>query len=96
MRSAPCITERENCRVADAPDASETRNVKFDDPTVVGLPLSTPEDDRDSPGGRLPPATDHEYEGTPPAAASVVEYGTNRVACGRAGVETDNAAFTTI
>jgi hypothetical protein len=46
--------------------------VKFDGPAVVGVPEITPvELFKDSPAGRLPVVTAHEYGVTPPVAARV-------------------------
>ena len=60
--------------VADTDALSVTRIVKVDDPTVVGVPDITP-NERLSPGGNDPVATDHVYGGDPPDALSPCEYG---------------------
>jgi hypothetical protein len=39
---------------------SVTEMVKFDVPLLVGVPEMTPEDERESPAGGWPEATDHE------------------------------------
>jgi len=53
-------TARVNARVAEAALLSETRIVKLKLPGTVGVPLSEPDDDNVSPGGREPDTTAHE------------------------------------
>jgi hypothetical protein len=62
--------------VSGVPWLSVTRTVKFDVPAVVGVPLITPPELRDSPDGRLPESSDQLYGVTPPVAASVRLYAT--------------------
>jgi hypothetical protein len=53
---------------------SVTRIVKLKEPSVVGVPLSTPPEERVNPPGNEPDATDHEYGVVPPVAAKVCVY----------------------
>ena len=46
----------------------------MNEPDVVGVPLSTPPNDRFIPWGKEPEAMDQVYGGFPPAAARVCEY----------------------
>jgi hypothetical protein len=52
---------------------SVTCTVKLATPAAVGIPEMTPPGARLSSGGSEPDATDQEYGGVPPFAASVVE-----------------------
>src|SRR6478735_298543 len=54
---------------------SATRTVKKNVPAVVGVPAIVPELLSVTPGGNDPAARLHEYEGRPPLALSVLEYG---------------------
>jgi len=49
---------------------SATRAVKLNEPTELGVPLSTPELDSETPDGKLPDATDQLNGAVPPLAAS--------------------------
>jgi hypothetical protein len=63
----------DNAAVADADALSVTRTVKLLDPAVPGVPDMVPAAARLNPAGNVPLATDHEYGGDPPEAASVWE-----------------------
>ena len=66
-----------NVAVAVTPNSSVVRTTKSDVPTVVGVPLKTPElGSRASPGGSAPEDTDHVYGVAPPEASSWAAYGT--------------------
>ena len=65
------LTVIESVCIAVPDPLSVTRTVKFEVPTVVGVPLITPVGDSDNPGGNGPIARDHEYAGVPPAAVNV-------------------------
>jgi hypothetical protein len=52
---------------------SVTRTVKLLDPAAPGVPEIVPTADRLNPAGNDPLATDHEYGGVPPEAASACE-----------------------
>ena len=65
------LTVIESVCIAVPDPLSVTRTVKFEVPTVVGVPLITPVGDNDNPGGNGPIARDHEYAGVPPAAVNV-------------------------
>jgi hypothetical protein len=49
------------------------RTVKLNEPAAVGVPVSTPLEDKLSPPGKLPEIRDHVYGGVPPVAANVWE-----------------------
>ena len=70
--------------------------VKFDVPAVVGVPLVTPPELKDSPAGRLPLWRDQLYGVTPPVAARVWEYATPIWPAGRLEVVTDRSTGITI
>ena len=59
--------------VAVCPAASVTRTLKLALPANVGVPVMSPVDDRESPGGKAPVASDHVYGARPPVAASDCE-----------------------
>ena len=56
--------------VEEADALSVTRTVKLLGPAVLGVPDSVPPAARLNPTGKVPLATDHEYGGDPPEAAS--------------------------
>src|ERR1019366_6450754 len=68
--------------VAEVDALSVTRTVKLLDPGVPGVPDMVPAAARLNPAGNVPLATDHEYGGDPPVAASVWEYATPTVPVG--------------
>ena len=57
--------------VAVAPSASFTWTTKVNEPTEVGVPLTTPELEIPSPGGGKPEEGDQVYGGVPPMAENV-------------------------
>ncbi len=71
----PGFTVIDNAALADALAESVTFTVKLVVPSALGLPVSTPLDDRLIPAGRAAPAaTDQVYPlPDPPLAVSVVE-----------------------
>jgi hypothetical protein len=46
--------------------------VKLNPPAVVFDPLTPPSGESESPGGNVPPTTDHEYGAVPPDAPSAI------------------------
>jgi hypothetical protein len=68
------LTFRESASVAVCAGAelSETLTVKFAAAATVGIPESTPLEERETPRGRAPALTDQVKGATPPVAASVV------------------------
>ena len=62
---------------------SVTRMVKLNEPSAVGVPLSVPPDERLSPPGKGPEATDHVYGVVPPVAAKACEYAVPTEPAGR-------------
>ena len=82
--------------IAGAP-ASLTSTVNDDVPGTSGVPEITPPPLRLRPEGSAPDRSDHEYGVTPPAAASVAEYGEPSVASGSpVVVTTSGASFTVV
>lgn len=73
MFSAGGLMLRDSVAVVEADALSVTLNVKLADPALVGLPEIVPPASRVRPAGSDPPASDQEYGGDPPAAASVCE-----------------------
>ena len=63
----------DSAAVAEADLLSVTRTVKVLDPAVPGVPDMVPPGARVNPAGSDPLATDHEYGGDPPEAASACE-----------------------
>jgi hypothetical protein len=71
---------------------SVTLTVKFEVPAVVGVPLMTPPELKDSPAGSVPESSDHVYGVTPPVAESVWLYATPIWPSGRLEVVTVRGA----
>ena len=67
-----------------------------DVPGTSGVPEITPPPPRLRPDGSAPDWSDHEYGGTPPAAASVAEYEEPSVASGSALVVTTSVPLFTV
>ena len=61
---------RDNAAVAEADALSVTRTVKLLGPAAPGVPDIVPPAARLNPAGSAPLASDHEYGGDPPEAAS--------------------------
>ena len=59
------------CVVCWGEPLSVARIVKLNEPSAVGVPLSVPPDERLSPPGKGPEATNHVYGVVPPVAAKV-------------------------
>ncbi len=73
MLNAAGLIVSDNAAVADCDALSVTLTLKFADPAAVGVPEIVPAVERVNPAGNEPVATDHEYGGEPPLAASVCE-----------------------
>ena len=56
-------------------------------PDWVGVPERRPEEERERPGGSVPPTLLHVYGGNPPVASNVYEYDWFCVPSGRGDVE---------
>ena len=67
------VSDNAAVAVAEADALSVTRTVKLLDPAVPGVPDMVPPAARLNPAGSDPLATDHEYGGNPPEAASAWE-----------------------
>lgn len=87
-----------NALVAEAPAKSSILAVNENFcPIAVGVPLTAPAEDRDTPGGKLPVKTDHVNGAEPPVATSVcVNAVPYVVAVSAAEVEMVMAALTVI
>jgi hypothetical protein len=70
---AGALIVSESAAVAEADLLSVTRTVKLLDPAVPDVPDIVPPGARVRPAGSDPLATDHEYGGDPPEAASACE-----------------------
>ena len=71
-RAALMVSERGWVTVRDP--LSVTRNVMFDVPALVGVPVIAPDEAfNDRPAGKLPTAVAHVYGVVPPAATKVAE-----------------------
>ncbi len=68
------VTAIERSFVAVWPDESETEQVKFQVPVVVGVPVMLPDPFRVNPAGRLPLVKDQVNGDAPPEAESADEY----------------------
>jgi hypothetical protein len=84
------VTVTENAFVAVPPPVTWT--VKFEVPAVVGVPDSTPPEERVSPAGSVPADTDQLYGTAPPVAANVWLYGVPTVPGGSEAVVIVGAA----
>ena len=68
------LTFSVNVRLAAAELESVTVATNAAIPAVVGVPDTTPADDRARPGGSAPRLSDQEYGEAPPVATMVCEY----------------------
>src|SRR3954471_20235337 len=90
-----CMTSASDPDEPELFPASVARNVRFEVPAVVGVPLITPlVPSNVSPAGSVPEVSAHVYPPTPPVAPSVCEYGSVTSPCGREEVVTVTGAFT--
>jgi hypothetical protein len=71
---AAALIVKENDFVDEALFAPVTRTVNVEVPAVVGVPPSTPPEDRERPAGSVPEEIDQLYGVVPPVAASVWPY----------------------
>lgn len=69
--------------------ASVTRTDTTTSPDVVGVPVSDPVEESDSPVGKPSGPTDHTNGALPPRTVSAVEYGTFKVAAGSVTLVTE-------
>jgi hypothetical protein len=82
--------------VAVVPALSFTCTVKVAGPAAAGVPPIAPAADKDSPFGKDPVASDHEYPPVPPVAASAWLYATPTVPLGNEAVEMVNWGGATV
>ena len=86
----------ESGRVVLAPALSATLMVKFDGPTVVGVPLMVPlAEFRLSPGGSAPSDIDQVRGATPPVETTAREYAVSFVPPGKVADVMDSAVIVT-
>jgi len=78
-------------------ELSATVAVKLKDPADVGVPVTEPSEESDTPGGKSPDVLAHESGGVPPVAARVCEYAMPAIPGGKEdGVEMASAGSTAI